>query len=92
MSAKLERIGADLERARTKWHDWEAKAKELEAKYKEQENLEICDITHSYSLTPDQLARLLEIAKTMPPETAQAQAAMNDSMNEEDDGNETDED
>ncbi|MCD8104817.1 MAG: DUF4315 family protein [Lachnospiraceae bacterium] len=90
MSAKLEKIGADLAKARAKSKEWDSRVKKLEAQYKEQENLEICSVTHSYNLTPDQLAKLLEIAKTMPPESIQAQAAMNESMNrnEEDEPNE----
>ena len=30
MSAKLDRIGADLEKARKKWAEWDAKVKDLE--------------------------------------------------------------
>lgn len=59
MSAKLDKIGADREKARKKRDEWDAKYKELDRKYKEQENVEIQDIVHAASLTPDQLAELI---------------------------------
>ncbi len=77
MSAKLKKIQADIEKARAKWEEWEARTKELEARYLEQENQEICDITHSYDLTPEQLSRLLTMIKNNLPETAPIQEALN---------------
>ena len=41
MSAKLDRIGADLEKARKKRAEWDAKVKDLERRYREEENSEI---------------------------------------------------
>lgn len=38
MSAKLDRIGADLEKARKKRAEWDAKVKDLERRYREEEN------------------------------------------------------
>ncbi len=84
MSAKLDKLGADLAKARTKWKEWETRAKELEARYQEQENVEICDITHSYSLTPDQLAELLRMVKTTMPETAPVPEGLEPDSEEED--------
>ena len=83
MSAKLDKLGADLAKARAKWKEWEARAKELEARYQEQENVEICDIAHSYSLTPDQLAELLRMVKTTMPETAPAPEGLEPDSEEE---------
>lgn len=88
MSAKLNKIGVDLEKARAKWREWEAKTKELEARYREQENTEICDITHSYNLTPDQLAELLRMVKETMPETPKAQEVTNSFDHEEDEAHE----
>lgn len=59
MSAKLEKIGAEREKARQKRDEWDARYKELDRKYKAQENIEIQDTVHSYHLTPGQLAKLL---------------------------------
>lgn len=60
MSAKLDKIGAEREKARQKRDEWDAKYKELDRKYKAQENIEIQETVHSYNLTPGQLAKLLE--------------------------------
>lgn len=60
MSAKLDKIGAEREKARQKRDEWDAKYKELDRKYKAQENVEIQETVHSYNLTPGQLAKLLK--------------------------------
>ena len=39
MGVKLEKIGADLEKARKKRAEWDAKVKDLERRYREEENL-----------------------------------------------------
>lgn len=63
MSAKLDKIGADWKRALKRAADWTARAKELERKYKEEENTEIHDLVHEAELTPDQLAEVLKALK-----------------------------
>ena len=80
MGAKLERIGADLEKARKKRTEWEAKVKDLERRYREEENAEIHDMVHAANLNLEQLSELLRMfaADMVPkPETINA-------MNEED--------
>lgn len=64
MSAKLDKIGADLAKARKKKAEWEAKVVDLEKKYREVENSEIHDMVHAANLTPDQLAELLSMFAT----------------------------
>lgn len=59
---KLERIGTDLERARVKQAEWTRRAKELEARYREEENSMIHSMVHAANLTPEQLARIIELA------------------------------
>ena len=84
MSVKLDKIGADLEKARRKRTEWDNKVKELERKYRETENSEIQDLVHAANLTPDQLSELLRMfaADMVPkPETI-------NSMNEEEMQNE----
>ena len=67
MSVKLEKLGADLKRAREKAEEWAKRAEELEEKYREQENTEICEITRSFKLTPEKLRRLLrETGENLP--------------------------
>ena len=58
MGAKLDRIGADLEKARRKR---DAKVKDLERRYREEENSEIHELVHAANLTPDQLSELLRM-------------------------------
>ena len=60
MSIKLDKLGADRDRALRKRNEWDAKFKELDRLYKERENTEIHDIVHAANLTPDQLAQLLQ--------------------------------
>lgn len=84
MSAKLEKIGADLEKARKKRTEWEMKVKDLERRYREEENAEIHDMVHAANLKPEQLSELLRMfaADMVPkPETINA-------VNEEDGKNE----
>ena len=61
MGAKLDRIGADLEKARRKRAEWDAKVKDLERRYREEENSEIHELVHAANLTPDQLSELLRM-------------------------------
>ena len=60
MSTKLDKLGAELNRAREKAKEWAKRADILEKKYKEQEDTELCAISRSYSLTPEMLAKLLK--------------------------------
>lgn len=67
MSNKLERIAAEREKARQKRDEWEERMKEWDRKYREQENSEICDMVHAQNLTPEQLAVIIQMAKTTAP-------------------------
>lgn len=60
MSKKLERIEADLARARAKQEAWERRVKELEERYTEEENSEIHEVVRSFNLTPEELKELLQ--------------------------------
>ena len=61
MGAKLDRLGADLEKARKKRAEWDARVKDLERRYREEENSEVHEMVHAANLTPDQLAELLRM-------------------------------
>ena len=67
MGAKLEKISAELEKARAKRAALDVKIKTLEQKYQEEENTEIHDMVHAANLTPDQLAELLRMAAKAAP-------------------------
>lgn len=59
MSVKLDKLGAERDKALRKRNDWDARYKELDRQYKELENCEIHDIVHQFKLNPEQLAQLL---------------------------------
>lgn len=61
MGAKLDKLGAELDKARKKRADWDARVKDLERRYREEENSEIHEMVHAANLTPDQLADLLRM-------------------------------
>lgn len=79
MSVKLDKLGAELEKARKKRTEWDARVKELEQKYRETENSEIHDMVRAANLTPDQLSELLRMftADSVP------KPELMESMNEE---------
>ena len=60
MSEKLEKIGADRDRAKEKRDQWDARYKELCQKYIQQENTEIHEMVRAQNITPDQLAEVLK--------------------------------
>ena len=67
MSLKLEKIAAEREKARRKRDEWEERRKEWDRKYHEQENSEICEMVHAQSLTPEQLAVIIQMAQAAVP-------------------------
>lgn len=60
MSEKLDKIGAERDRAREKRDQWDARYKELCQKYIQQENTEIHEMVRARNMTPDQLAEVLK--------------------------------
>lgn len=60
MSEKLDKIGADRDRAKEKRDQWDARYKELCQKYIQQENTEIHEMVRTQNMTPDQLAEVLK--------------------------------
>lgn len=70
MNKKLERIASDLARARSKRAEWDQKVADLEQKYQEEENTEIHEIVHAFSLTPEELYEFLDSRKGKMPGTA----------------------
>lgn len=67
MMAKLDKIGVDLKKALQKRDEWDARAKELEKKYRETENAMIHDMVHAANITPEQLAELIKKASVSVP-------------------------
>lgn len=67
MSKRLERIEADLTRARERLAAWEQRVKELEQKYTEEENAEIHEVVRSFNLTPEELREFPQSRKSNAP-------------------------
>lgn len=59
---KMNKIGADLERARAKREEIDVLIKDLERKYKEAENVTIHNLVHGANITPEQLARIIKMS------------------------------
>ena len=84
MSVKLDRIGAEREKALRKRDEWDARYKELDKKYREQENTEIHELVHAANLNPEQLAQLLKMAsQTMPKPDILEQVKKEEMQNED---------
>lgn len=60
MGAKLEKLGTELAKAR-KESGMGFRVKDLERRYREEENSEIHEMVHAANLTPDQLSELLRM-------------------------------
>ena len=72
---KLKKLGAELEKARTRQAEWTAKVRELERKYKEAENTCIHDMVHAADLTPEELAVIIRKASVSRPSPAKIAVA-----------------
>lgn len=62
MYEKLDKIRAELERARQRKAEADAKVKQLEQKLKEAENTQILADVGALKLTPEQVAQFLQMA------------------------------
>ena len=79
MSAKLEKLGIERDKARIKRDEWDARFQDLDQRYKEQENEEIHDMVHAYHLSLEQLSVLLSAAKAGAPDPENMEQIMGDS-------------
>ena len=84
MSAKLDRIGEERDKALRRREEWDARYKELDKRYREQENTEIHDLVHAFKLTPEQLGQLLrQTAQSLPSPEAVNQVVKEDTTDED---------
>ena len=67
MANELDRLRLELKKARDKRNEWASRTEALEQKVTEEENLQICDLVRSVSLTPEALAELLRQRTTEVP-------------------------
>ena len=64
--SRLVKLRDELEKARKKRDDWEARVKDLERKYNEAEKVYVYGIFQTANLTPEQLAELIRSKGTLP--------------------------
>ena len=84
MSAKLDRIGEERDKALRRREEWDARYKEMDKRYREQENTEIHDLGHAFNLTPEQLGQLLrQTAQSLPSPEAVNQVVKEDTTDED---------
>ena len=75
---RLVKLREELEKARKKRDDWEAKVKDLERKYNEAEKVYVYGIFQTANLTPEQLAELIRSKGTVLPQIPGGYATEND--------------
>ena len=63
--SRLVKLREELEKARKKRDDWEARVKDLERKYNEAEKVYVYGIFQTANLTPEQLAELIRSKGTV---------------------------
>ena len=64
--SRLVKLRDELEKARKKRDDWEARVKDLERKYNEAEKVCVYGIFQAANLTPEQLAELIRTKGALP--------------------------
>ena len=67
--AKLDKLKAELVRAREKASEWQARVRDIERQITEQENLEILQVVRGVAASPEELRGLLDMIRgaKMPP-------------------------
>lgn len=68
---KIEKMREELEKARQKATEWQARAKDIERRVTEQENLEIVQAVRSIAASPEELGGILEMIRSMKEPPAQ---------------------
>lgn len=61
--SKIEKLKAELLRAKEKASEWQARARDLERQITEQENLEILQVVRGVAATPEELRGLLDMIR-----------------------------
>ena len=62
---KIDRLRAELEKAKQKAVEWQARAKDIERRITEQENLEIIQAVRSITASPEDLKDILTRIQSM---------------------------
>ena len=91
MFERLDKLRAELKRAKAKRAEWDAKVKALEKKVAEMEKTCIHDMMLAADLTPEQLANLIAYSKDNLPGGKTIDEIANTNITKEDDSYEEDE-
>ena len=62
---KIERLRAELEKARQKAAEWQARAKDIERQITEHENMEIIQAVRGITASPEELKTILGMIRSM---------------------------
>ena len=62
---KTERLRAELEKARQKAAEWQARAKDIERQITEHENMEIIQAVRGITASPEELKTILGLIQSM---------------------------
>lgn len=62
---KLDRLRTELEKAKQKAAEWQARIKDIERQITEQENLEIIQAVRSVTASPEELQKILGVIQSM---------------------------
>ena len=62
---KIERLKTELNKARQKANQWQARAKDIERQITEQENMEIIQVVREIRVSPEELKGLLGKLKSV---------------------------
>ncbi len=76
--SRLVKLREELEKARKKRDDWEARVKDLERRYNEAEKVYVYGIFQTANMTPEQLAELIRSKGTVLPQIPGGYATEND--------------
>ena len=84
MLERLEKLKVELEKAKSKRAEWDARVKTLEKKVSEEEKTTVHEMVKAADLTPEELARLIAFSKNhIPGETPVEQIVNQESDTEE---------
>ena len=82
---KLDRLKTELEKAKQKAAEWQARVKDIESQITEQENMEIIQAVRSVTASPEELKKILGMIQSMKelPQTKRTQKEEPDHNEEE---------
>lgn len=62
---RIDRLKAELDKARQKTAEWQARARDIERQITEQENMEIIQAVRGITASPEELPKILGLIQSM---------------------------